>query len=340
MVYDLIVCGGTFDHFHKGHREFLTYAFSLGKEVVIGLTSDKYIEKSKIKSQKSNLIESYEIRKKCLEAFLSDKEAGKKVSIVKIDDLFGSTLSNSLLIDGIVVSNDTKKGAELINQKRKELELSPLEIFVAPSVNGEDGKPISSARIRGGEINREGRLYIKPLWLERDLILPENLKTELRKPLGEIIKEIRRTDNAPCIIAVGDVTVKKLNESSIAQDISTVDFKVARKKIYSSFLDLNFPKDRTIIIVENPSGHITHDLFLKIINIFRLGFDKKIIIKIDGEDDLAVLPLILAAPLNSVVYYGQPDVGLVKILVSEKIKNRAYDLASKFRPIETNTRGY
>jgi pantetheine-phosphate adenylyltransferase len=340
MDYNLIVCGGTFDHFHKGHREFLNYAFSLGEKVVIGLTSDKYVENSKIKSQNSNLIESYEIRKKSLENYLSQNRIKSEVTIVKIDDIFGSTLSKDLVIDGIVVSSNSKKGADIINQKRKELGLAPLKIFIAPSINGEDGKLISSAKIRGGEINREGKPYINPLWFEKDLILPESLKDELRKPFGEIVKEIRKINNASCVIAVGDITVKKLNENSVEQDISVIDFKVARKKTFSSFSDLNFPKNRTTIIVENPAGHIAHDLFLKIANIFRLGFDEKKIIIIEGEDDLAALPLILAAPLNSIVYYGQPNVGLVKVLVSEEIKNKTYNLASKFRPIGTNTRGY
>jgi len=49
MKYNLVACGGTFDHFHKGHEEFLRYVFSVGKKVIVGVTSDEYIESSKFK---------------------------------------------------------------------------------------------------------------------------------------------------------------------------------------------------------------------------------------------------------------------------------------------------
>jgi len=83
------------------------------------------------------------------------------VKLVKIDDSLGPTLSKDLLIDAIVVSKDTKKGAEIINQERANLDLPPLKIFIAPSVGASDGKPISSERIRKGEIDRQGKLYVK-----------------------------------------------------------------------------------------------------------------------------------------------------------------------------------
>ncbi len=35
MVNNLVVCGGTFDHFHKGHEAFLKYVFSVGKKSII-----------------------------------------------------------------------------------------------------------------------------------------------------------------------------------------------------------------------------------------------------------------------------------------------------------------
>ena len=55
--------------------------------------------------------------------------------------------------------------------------------------------------------------------------------------------------------------------------------------------------------------------------------------QVNGEEDLVVLPLILLTPLNTIIYYGQPSEGLVKVIVSESIKDKAYNLVSKFRPI-------
>jgi len=350
MANNLVVCGGTFDHFHKGHEEFLSYALSIGEKIIIGLTSDKYVRNLKLltslklrgasKIQNSKLIEGYGIRKNRLEEFLSRKKVQDKTTVLKIDDLFGPTLSKNLLIDAIIISEESKKGADIINQKRKDLGLAPLKILIFPSVKAEDGKFISSTRIRDGEINREGRLYIKPLWLKKNLILPEDLRGELKKPFGKIVEKVEQNDNASYIIAVGDETSRKFNSNSINQNISVIDFKVARREIFSSFSDLGFPKDEIVITANNPAGHLTHDLFSKVLKIIKSDFDKRIILKITGEEDLVVLPLILAVPLNTVIYYGQPNMGLVEILISEDIKEKAYNLVSKFRPIETHTRGY
>lgn len=333
MANNLIVCGGTFDHLHKGHESLLKLAFSLGNKVVIGVTSDKYVRSSKLEVGSLKGIESFEKRKQAVLEFIAKEKALNKTEVVEINDLFGPTLSKDLLISTIVVSDDTKKGADIINQKRKELGLGPLEVFIAPIFMSEDGMIMSSARIRKGEINRMGRAYINPLWLKKDLILPENLRLELARPFGEIVENVKRNDDDSYIVTVGDATTKKFNESSIQQNISVVDFKIARKEAFSSFSDLGFLEKEAVVMINNPAGHITHDVFSKVLDIFKSGSDQRIILKIEGEEDLVVLPLVLAAPLNTIIYYGQPDLGLVKILVSEDCKEQAYSLVLKFRPI-------
>ena len=42
MEYKLVASGGTFDHFHKGHREFLKKQLEISERVLIGITSDKF----------------------------------------------------------------------------------------------------------------------------------------------------------------------------------------------------------------------------------------------------------------------------------------------------------
>jgi pantetheine-phosphate adenylyltransferase len=333
MVNNLIVCGGTFDHFHDGHKEFIRYASSLGKRLFIGITSDAYVLNSKF-SQKSELIESFEKRKQSVMDFIKSEGISDKAKVVKINDLFGYTLSKDLLIDGIVVSEDTKLGAEIINLKRKEQGLIPLKIFIAPFIKSGDGKVISSRRIRGGEINREGKLCIEPLWYKKDLVLPENLRSELAKPFGLINFDILKDKNkSKVIISVGDATTEKFNKLSIGQQLSVIDFKIAREEEFSLFSDLGFSGNEKIVIAKNPSGQVTHKSFNKIREIFRLGFDNRVVLKIVGEEDLIVLPLVLTAPLDTVIYYGQPNVGLVRVLVSEESKERAHNLLSKFKPI-------
>ncbi len=341
MVNNLIVCGGTFDHFHKGHESLLKLASSLGNKVIVGVTSSQYVRSSKLETGNLREIENFEKRKNEILDFVKSEKVVEKVKIVTIDDLFGPTLDKSLSIDAIVVSEETKRGAEIINQKRQRLGLGPLKVFIVPSVMAEDGKLISSARIRSGIINRKGRLYVNPLWFKSDLKLPEDLRRELKVPFGELIGvENLFNDKDFLVITVGDVTTKIFNEKSLEQNISVIDFKINREKKFASIKELGFVGDESIFYVDNPAGYISSNLFQKLSEIFQSRAKDKIIVQVNGEEDLAVLPLILISPLNTVIYYGQPSEGLVEVIVSESVKDKAYNFVSKFRPIKTHTRGY
>jgi pantetheine-phosphate adenylyltransferase len=57
-----------------------------------------------------------------------------------------------------VVSRETEPVALRINEKRKEIGIGPLEIIVINMVPSENHKPISTTRIRAGEIDREGHV--------------------------------------------------------------------------------------------------------------------------------------------------------------------------------------
>jgi len=329
------VVGGTFDHFHKGQKKLLRSGLSLSSKLVVGITSDKYIKNIKFKISNLKLIQNYSYRKKAIEDFL-EREGKGKYEIVAIDDMFGTTLSD-VFIEAIVVSKETLKGARIINIKRKEKNLPPLEVIVQDSVLAQDGKPISSFRIRKGEVDREGKLYINPLWISQDLILPQELRVELRFPLGKLFKKIEDLDfKNNFLITVGDETSKIFNKLSIHPNIAVIDYKVARKKKYKDLKELGFLGDQRIYEVKNPPGSISKELFKLIKNIFENITNKdQIIIQIDGEEDLSVLPAVLGAPLGWLVYYGQPGRGIVKILVDEKNKAKIHEIVASF-----NTRGY
>ncbi len=145
--YRKIAVGGTFDKFHKGHEELITTAFNLGKEVLIGITSDSFA------GGKNHEIESFAIRSKNIDSFV--KKFNKKYEIKEIFDAFG-TADKDPLLDAIVVSNETEKSAELINIERHKNGFSLLDIIVIDWILADDGNPISSTRIRKGEINDRG----------------------------------------------------------------------------------------------------------------------------------------------------------------------------------------
>ncbi len=142
-----VVVGGTFDHFHKGHELLLMKAFSLG-DVSVGLTSDKMAQE-----RKKRKIEPFAKRKKTIESFA--KKQGVEVDVRRIEDEFGFAVDEGF--DHIVVSSETKDGAERINKERKKEKLDPIKITTLKLVLAEDKKPISSTRIANKEIDRDGR---------------------------------------------------------------------------------------------------------------------------------------------------------------------------------------
>ena len=64
---------------------------------------------------------------------------------------------------------------------------------------------------------------------------------------------------------------------------------------------------------------------------FLLYQKKRIVIKIDGEEHLSVLPMVLCAPLGFVIFYGQPHEGVVKVEITEEKKEKAYSMTCKFQ---------
>jgi pantetheine-phosphate adenylyltransferase len=144
-----VAVGGTFDPLHRGHLALLDAAFSLGEEVVIGLTTGEMLQKGGIRP--------YEERRRDLVSFLERRFSGRRYAIVPLRDPHGPAAEDRDL-QGIIVSEETRRRGEEINEARKKKGLPPLEVVVLPLVLARDGKPISSTRIRRGEIDPEGRL--------------------------------------------------------------------------------------------------------------------------------------------------------------------------------------
>ena len=148
-----VAVGGTFDEFHKGHKVLLMKAFEIGEHVLIGLCTDEFAEKM----GKPHETASYEERLKELRTSLKAWGLSDKAEIIPLNDPYGITLTDTC-IEALVVSEETEKTALKINQKRSEAQLPPLTIVTISMVPAENYKPISTTRIREGEIDREGHL--------------------------------------------------------------------------------------------------------------------------------------------------------------------------------------
>ena len=145
--------GGTFDVMHKGHWFLLEETFNVGDMAVVGITTDEFVTSMK----KHHKVDTYKNRVKDVKEFLKEKGNLDRAKIVPLNDPFGPTIDSDE-IEGIIVSEETEVTAEVINKMRVERGKKPLLIFVITMVLADDGKPISSTRVRKQEVDRYGRL--------------------------------------------------------------------------------------------------------------------------------------------------------------------------------------
>ncbi|MEK9143204.1 MAG: pantetheine-phosphate adenylyltransferase [Patescibacteria group bacterium] len=319
--YPHLFLAGTFDGLHAGHRVILTRAFEVGERVTIGLTSDEFVKKFKVQRAKCK-VRTYEERKKVLEQWL--KKNNKYALIIPIDDPYEPAASMKDL-DALIVTRENRKTGERINELRQGLALSPLTLIEVPMVAAEDGKPVSSTRMRNGEIDHYGKL-----------IMPESMRGVLGRPLGKVIKNWipDRVGDDITTITVGDIATKTLLDAGITPKLAIIDGKVGRKPFHET-VDRLQPQRVSPFeakTVKSGPGFIGREAVEAIEHCFSsyvLPLTSYVIL-VDGEEDLLVLPAILHAPLGSILYYGQPGEGLVEVKITKPLKEKARLLLGQF----------
>lgn len=109
---------------HRGHRLLLSFAASKSEKVLVGVTSDEYLEKFR----KPHPVEPYELRALTIFLFLKQQDPSLSVSIVPINDEYGPAISDAES-DCIFVSEETLPGALKINLLRRLKGLTPLKVY-------------------------------------------------------------------------------------------------------------------------------------------------------------------------------------------------------------------
>jgi len=150
--FDLVAMGGTFDVIHNGHMALLKKSFSISSKVIIGLSSDQLA----IKRRKS-LVNDYSKRFSLLESTIEKNFPNSSYEISKLENDFGPAVVEGS-VKALVVSEETSTKGLHLNELRAERNLPPVEIVVVPMVLAEDGKAISSTRIKNSEIDSNGNL--------------------------------------------------------------------------------------------------------------------------------------------------------------------------------------
>jgi uncharacterized protein (UPF0218 family) len=160
------------------------------------------------------------------------------------------------------------------------------------------------------------------------LELPSALRHELKEPLGGIYTDTAAllADAGDSIVAVGDMVTYHLIEAGRVPDLALVDERTKRSAVDADVAAAINGFDRTLS-VDNPAATLTAELLTAL----REGIDsgETTLLDVDGEEDLATLPAVLAAPAGASVVYGQPDEGMVLVDCDEPVRERARSLLER-----------
>jgi len=130
-MVEVTVLGGTFDRIHLGHKILLIAAVLRAKRrVVVGVTDEQMIKGKKI----PELILPVHERIQHVENFLKSVDKTLKYEVVPIGDPFGPTATDPDM-DLIVVSQETLRGGQKVNELRAKNGLKELKIHVIPLVD-------------------------------------------------------------------------------------------------------------------------------------------------------------------------------------------------------------
>ncbi len=162
------------------------------------------------------------------------------------------------------------------------------------------------------------------------LNLTENLRSELKIPLGRLVLEndseqeeiIKKTYANSIIITVGDATTEKLLKMGLVPFLQIIDGQEKRVKRMS----LESESIVTTLNCKNTAGEISPDSISSIKKAFESN--PPVRITVDGEEDLLVLPVCLYSPENYVVMYGQPNEGIVIVNITQEVKEKVQKIVN------------
>jgi uncharacterized protein (UPF0218 family) len=160
--------------------------------------------------------------------------------------------------------------------------------------------------------------------------LPDALRDELKHPAGPLYTEAAAMLAAAGepLVTVGDVVTYHVLEAGVAPSVALVDDRTERTAVDDRVADriaaASFDREVT---VTNPPATLTAEL----LSALRAALDSNgtTLLGVDGEEDLAAVPAVVAAPAEASVVYGQPGEGMVLVPVERETRERMRALLSR-----------
>jgi uncharacterized protein (UPF0218 family) len=155
--------------------------------------------------------------------------------------------------------------------------------------------------------------------------LPEGERYLLKKPFGILyhdLKDILPLLAGKKVYAVGDVVTQTLLRHGIIPSLAVID----QRSMRAPCEDIPYYRSHRFA-ARNPAGMITDELIDRIDQALR---KEPSVIIVEGEEDLAVIPVVLSAAEGGILLYGQPHEGVVLREINQEAKKEAEDLLSHF----------
>ena len=319
-----------FDRLHIGHHTLLDTLNDMPNPVACVTDGPLMGHDLELES----LIQPLEIRVRRLKEYLNQQEMTNiRVSVASgLDEIIEIPSPTTFMMYEGPCCTEIKSG--FLDERARALGVEDKIEFLKP-VRANDGDKVASARIRKGEIDRQGNRLRGTAEPPRQLRLEgrEGLKTPKGdvfasrdgSPEKRVIERIE-SEGPPIVISVGDVTTDTLLREGFTPDVMIID-GITKRGAY----DGSFSADCEYMIY-NPAAAIYPEAWSAINT--AVQDEKTSLVIVDGEEDLMGFPAVLLAPEGAVVLYGQPDVGIVWIPVTSQNREIARALLNEMPIIQ------
>ncbi len=152
--------------------------------------------------------------------------------------------------------------------------------------------------------------------------VPEDKRNIFKEPIGSELKESELTKHHDTkMITVGDVVSLTVRRNGIRPILSVYDGYTERREM-TEFASLVESEEKEVVV--NPAGTITDELDDAVRNALTTGNTD--LIRVEGEEDLALMPCILHAPEGAEIVYGWPGRGMMIVSTDDITRKRVEEL--------------
>ena len=165
---------------------------------------------------------------------------------------------------------------------------------------------------------------------EKNLVLPQKDRQVFKEQLGTELydSDLEGYQAQTTLITVGDVVSLTFRKHGIKPFLSIYDGMTERREM-TEFAILVEDEEKKEVV--NPAGMITKELVESIRSSIEGSGG---LIKVDGEEDLALMPVILMAPLGTEIIYGWPGKCMMRITTDDSIKSKIEQMLFKMEEVE------